>query len=203
MKNYALSLTSAFNSSQILKFRIVMIYQKTSKKIALSKFLLAIPVLALCFFVSALMQKSPAKPLAEVTPAPYPTPATYTVFSSVLLEANAVKKLHYLFAANQEYMFVFIDLKTQKQVSPPAVFDVLDMYGDKMRYTKISNALYYSFKEIGNYIVELNNASNSPILLKIYVKDRKIQQKELLQKKSLYQPLFFQQFVIPEKKDNC
>ncbi len=180
-----------------------MIYQKTSKKIALSKFLLAIPVLALCFFVSALMQKSPAKPLAEVTPTPFATPTTYTTFSSVLLEANTDKKLLYSFAENQEYMFVFIDLKTQKQVSPPAVFDVLNMDRRKIIYAKIADGLHYFFKDKGNYTVELNNTSNSPILLKIYVRDKKIQQKELLQKKSLYHPLFFQQFVIPEQSDNC
>jgi hypothetical protein len=203
MKNYALSLTSGFNSSYILKFRILMIYQKTSKKIALSKFLLAIPILALCIFVSSLMQKNPTKQPVEVQPTPYLAPATYATFASVLLEANADKKLHYSFEANQEYMFVFIDLKTQKQLTPLADFKVVDVNKREMRHANFSQSLHYIFKDKGEYNIEVNNNTNTPILLKIYVRDKKVFEKELRQKKMLYHPLFFQQFVIPEQSDNC
>jgi hypothetical protein len=110
MKKYALSLTSGFNSSHILKFRILMMYQQNSPKIALTKFLLAIPVIALCILVSALIQRNAVISQATSAPLPYPTPATFSTVVSVMLEANTAKKLRYDFTNDKEYMFVFLDV---------------------------------------------------------------------------------------------
>lgn len=68
MKNYALSLTSAFSTTSLLKARILMLYRKPSAKFALAKFGFALPALALCVLITAFTQRErilPASLLAE------------------------------------------------------------------------------------------------------------------------------------------
>ncbi len=68
MKTYALSLTSAFSTTSLLKARILMLYRKPSAKFALAKFGFALPALALCVLITAFTQRErilPASLLAE------------------------------------------------------------------------------------------------------------------------------------------
>lgn len=204
MKNYALSLTSAFNSSNILKFRILMMYQQNSPQIALTKFLWAIPVIVLCVLVSALVQRNSTTPQVADAPAPHPTPATYTIFSSVMLEAHTPKRLRYYFTKDKEYMFLFLDLKTQKPVSPPKDFKVWDLEAKEVQNVQLANALHYSYKDNGEYTVEVTNANDMPILLKIYARPKKVMENKSLEKKLYTQPFSNNLFAVPDTtKEGC
>lgn len=68
MKKYALSLTSAFTTPSMLKARVQMLFQKRSRQVASTKFLLALPIVLLCAFVSACLQRE--NPTAQKANAP-------------------------------------------------------------------------------------------------------------------------------------
>jgi hypothetical protein len=65
MKKYALSLTSAFTTPSMLKARITMLFQKRSRRIAGTKFLLTLPVVLLCLGINACLQRE--MPTAQQT----------------------------------------------------------------------------------------------------------------------------------------
>lgn len=163
MKKYALSLTSAFTSPSIIKSRIVMMYQKTSHRIALSKFLLAIPVLALCLLVASFTQRtSIAKPNFD---------GTYIFLKNIDVNAKDTKKLSYIFTKGNKYLFRFVNTKTQESVPTPEKFRILDNDKQEMACTQTSEGWYYNNEKTGMFTVDFQNNSDTNVSMLLYFKN--------------------------------
>jgi sporulation protein YlmC with PRC-barrel domain len=95
MKNYALSLTSAFSTTSLLKARIMMLYRKPSAKFALAKFGFALPALALCIVVSACSSSWVGK------------------VENILITKNEKKKVKLFLQKGNAYSFTILPEKEQ------------------------------------------------------------------------------------------
>lgn len=163
---YALCLTSAFNSPSILKSRIMMLYQKNSHRIALSKFLLAIPVLALCLVVASFIQRQPVVSVLD---------EQFNFLKKITVKTLSKNDLKYIFVNKNEYLFRFIDTKTQKILSAPEGFILYATKNNeevKQNCVQKFDGLWYAPESTGFHTLTLNNTSTSDIDVAIYFKEK-------------------------------
>jgi hypothetical protein len=191
MKQYALSLTSAFTSTSLIQSRIVMIYQQSSNRIALRKFLWAIPVLALCLFVASLMQeKTNANPL--------PTPQNeYQVLSVLSANANTETSVQYPLHERYEYALQFVNKKTKKIIAPPSTFTLFISKDKQASVKELAQTLYYAPKGNEMHTLELHNTHDFDVEIQILFKE-KPKTPKMLQTYPVQKP-----FSTPTKEEGC
>jgi hypothetical protein len=93
---------------------------------------------------------------------------------------------------------IYVSIKTQKPVSPPEDFRILDLEAREMKGATFAKTLHYLFKDNGTHTIELTNKSNLPILLKIYARSKKVLEKEKLERKLHTPTRFHNLLVIPD-----
>ena len=193
MKKYALSLTSAFTSPSLIQSRIVMMYQKNSHHIALSKFLWAIPTLALCLLVASFMQRK-----TNELPAPKLHEA-YTFVTSWTIEAHEDKAINYIFVNNADYLFQFVDIKTKKVIDASTAFKLFTIQRQEIQCQKLSDGLYYAPQTTKPRTIEFRNAGEAGIELRILLKQRVLLPPTL----QTYPYLFPMPVPATEKEGGC
>lgn len=193
MKNYALSLTSAFTSYSLTQSRIVMIFQKTSNHIALNKFLLAIPVIALCLLVASFLQ---GKTTAQALPTSVEK-EKYQVLYVLSVEARTNKSMQYPFHERYDYGLQFVDAKTKKMIALPPNFAMLNGKGEKVPFKELAHTLYYAPKGNDMHTLVLDNTNDFGVEIQILFKE-KPKTPKLLQTYPVQKP-----FSTPTKEEGC
>lgn len=191
MKTYALSLTSAFTSTSLIQSRIVMIYQQSSNRIALHKFLLAIPVLALCLFVASLMQE---KINAQTLPTPQNEYQVLSVFSA---NANIETSVQYPLHERYEYALQFVNKKTKKIIAPPSSFALFISKDKQVSVKELARILYYAPKGNDMHTLVLDNTNDFGVEIQILFKE-KPKTPKVLQTYPVQKP-----FSTPAKEEDC
>jgi TonB family protein len=167
MKKYAFSLTSAFTSSSILKARIMMLYKRPSAKVAFSKYMLILPVLAFCFLVTSFIQRKDLPTITE---------GQYSFLKRTSVKANGKIELKYIFVKKNEYLFRFVDTKTRETVETPKNFKVfLEKEGvrnQEVTLTKMLDGFYYAPEMTGMHTIVFENTNASDTDCLIYFKNR-------------------------------
>jgi hypothetical protein len=191
MKKYALSLTSAFTSTSLIQSRIVMIYQQSSNRIALHKFLLAIPVLALCLFVASLMQE-------KINAQTLPTPQNeYQVLSVLSVNANTETSVQYPLHERNEYALQFVNKKTKKIIAPPSSFALFISKDKQASVKELARTLYYAPKGNDMHTLVLDNTNDFGVEIQILFKE-KPKTPKMLQTYPVQKP-----FSTPTKEEDC